>query len=587
VPLVVSMRGVGTRTADDGPVKSPLRAHLRRCSGKEHRLKSVLLNSGDAMYYRARLLLLLLVGITARAQQIPDTETYAVRGTVLNSISAEPIPWALVRLDSVGESAAREVRADAEGKFAFASVSAKAAYLSASKPGYFPVLRGTEHPMQLRVAVHRNSSAAIVRLVPEGIIYGRITGADGEPIEGMRVQLLEKKVADGRGRWLSGEPSTVTDDDGRFRLAELDAGTYFLLAGPEHFDEIANGADSSKVSQYGAMFYPGVSDFAEATAIELPVGRHAEVDVKLVRQALYRVSGIVEGAPAGRAAQLVILNGTGQGIGMYSSNSTGAFDVTNVPTSANRLAAISDGGEGLYFGEIKLRLAADVTNQRLKMWRVPEIDVKVRTEVTHEDKTDRQKAVRGTRAGTSQPGVEAPDITLVAEEQDTVQPEIHAERWGKQLVIRGVVPGNYGLRVTPDGPYYVASAQMGDVNLVDEDLTVVPGSALPAMEIVLRDDGANLAVFPQRDGVNLTGLVVLWPLDAQMMIGAQPSYVGSPARFDHVRPGRYRVLALENGERAEYRSADFRQHYESKWQEITLQANQSATMKVEVTKDLE
>jgi hypothetical protein len=95
-------------------------------------------------------------------------------------------------------------------------------------------------------------------LVPEGIICGRITGADGEPIEGMQMQLLQKKVQDGRSRWVPLEPSMLTDDEGRFRLAELRAGTYFLLAGPEHFAEIANGADSFKVSQYGAMFYPGV-----------------------------------------------------------------------------------------------------------------------------------------------------------------------------------------------------------------------------------------------------------------------------------------------------------------------------------------
>jgi hypothetical protein len=580
------MRGVGTRTAGDGAGKARLRAQLRRCSGKEHRLESVLLNSGDAMHCRAKLVLLLLVVVTARAQQIPGTETYAVRGTVLNSVSGEPIPWALVRLDSVG-SAAREVRADAEGKFAFANVSAKAAYLSAVKPGYFPMLRGPEHPMQLRVAVHRNSSAEIVRLVPEGIIYGRISGADGEPIEGMQVQLLEKKVADGRGRWVSGEPSTVTDDDGRFRLAELEAGTYFLLAGPEHFDEIANGTDSSKVSQYGAMFYPGVSDFVEATAIELSAGRHTEADVKLTRQALYRISGTVEGAPTGRVA-LVVLNGTGQGIGMYSSNPTGAFDLTNVPPSARRLAALSaEGSDGLYFGEIELRLTADLTNQRLKMRLVPEIDVKVRTEVTHEDKADRQKAVRGTQPDSGQPGIEASHIALVTEEPDLALDELQAERWGKNLVIRGALPGSYRLRVTPEGPHYVASAQLGDVDLLNEVLTVAPGSALPAMEIVLRDDGASLAVFPQRDGVNLGGLVVLWPLDAQMVMQSQRACADAPGRFINERPGRYRVLALENGERAEYRSAEFRQKYESKWQEITLQANQSATIQVEVTKDLD
>jgi hypothetical protein len=65
--------------------------------------------------------------------------------------------------------------------------------------------------------------------------------------------------------------------------------------------EIANGADSSSVAVRGYVL-SGVSDFAEATAIGLPAGRHAETDVKLTRQALYRISGMVEGGPAGRRA---------------------------------------------------------------------------------------------------------------------------------------------------------------------------------------------------------------------------------------------------------------------------------------------
>jgi len=32
---------------------------------------------------------------------------------------------------------------------------------------------------------------------------------------------------------------------------------------------------------------------------------------------------------------------------------------------------------------------------------------------------------------------------------------------------------------------------------------------------------------------------------------------------------------------------EFRQKYESKWQEITLEANQTATMQVKITKDLD
>ena len=539
------------------------------------------------MYCRVILVLLLLVAGTLRAQQNSDTETYEVRGIVVNSVSGEPIPGALVRLVSVKQSATREVRADAEGKFVFANVTAGAAKLSASKPGYFAMERDPEHLVQFTVAVQKDSSAAIVRLVPEGVIYGRITGADGEPVEGMQMQALKKKIVDGKSRWVTGEASTVTDDEGRFRLAELHVGSYFLLAGPEHFGEIANGADSSQVSQYGAMFYPGVSDFAEATPIALPAGRQADADVRLIRQGLYRISGMVEGGPAGRAA-LVVLNGTGQNIGMYYASPTGAFDVKNVPPSARHLAALSaEGSDALYFGEIELRLSGDLTNQRLKMWRVPEIDVKVRTEVTHENKTDAQKAVRGTQTDSGQPGIEASHIALVTEEPDLAPDELQAERWGEEMVIRGAFPGRYRLRITPEGPHYVASAQMDDVDLLNEDLTVAPGSALPAMEIVLRDDGASLAVVPQMDGVNLEGLVMLWPLDAQMMIQSRRAYADAPARFINVRPGRYRVLALENGELAEYRSVEFRQKYESKWQEITLEANQTATMQVKITKDLD
>ena len=458
-------------------------------------------------------------------QSLPnsETETYEVRGTVVNSVSGEPIPGALVRLVSVEKSPVREMRADGEGKFAFGNVPAGVAKVSASKPGYFATEGEPEHLIHVSLVVQKDTPAPIVRLIPEGIIYGRITGADGEPIEGMQVQVLKKKIVDGKGRWVSGEPSTLTDDEGRFRLAELHVGTYFLLAGPENFVEVANGADSSKVSQYGAMFYPGVSDFAEATAIELPAGRHAQGDVKLTRQALYRISGMVEGGPAGRAA-LVVLNGTGQNVGMYYASPTGAFDVRNVPPSARHLAAISaEGSDALYFGEIELRLSGDLTKQRLKMWHVPEIGVKVRTEVTHEDKTDRQKAVLGTQVDSSQPGIEASHIALVAEEPDMALDELQAERWGKEMVIRGALPGSYRLRVTPEGPHYVASAQLGDVDLLNEDLTVAPGSALPAMEIVLRDDGANLTVLPQTEGVKSEALVVLWPLDAQAVIQSQQS----------------------------------------------------------------
>jgi hypothetical protein len=515
-----------------------------------------------------------------------EAETYSLRGTVVNSVTGEGVSGALVRI-YLGEG--RAVRADAAGKFEIAALHAGTAAVHVSKPGYF----GTEDTPRLvppiSAVIGPDSTPLLLNLVPEGMIYGQISGADGEPISGIQIQILQQRVMNGRS-WRFVTRSLLTDDEGRFRAAELRPGKYFLMAGPENLRELANGADSSTSTQYGAMFYPGVPEFSEAAAIQIAPGQRAETDFKLAHQPLYSVSGVVNGGPPGCKMQLAVLNDIGHGIGNYFVNpNTGEFDAANVPSSASSFAAIChDKNERTYSGETGVKLSSNVANLRVTV--VPWADIPIR--VSKENTNDQPAEGPGQRnpsSGFVGAAGFAPIVELLAEDySDTTQMEYYSEAVGKTddtlQVIKSVQPGRYDLRGLAHGHYYVESARSGTVDLFKESLSVGGGAVAP-VEIVLRDDAASLTISPQQNGASVPATLLVWPEEAPRLIQERKRFQGVPPRPYTLKPGTYRVLALPTGSSPEYRSSEFLQRYAAQWQEITLAANQTATLVIELAKE--
>ncbi len=296
----------------------------------------------------------------------------------------------------------------------------------------------------------------MIRLVPEGVVYGRVSGEDGEALEGLQVQLLEQRVVNGRSQRVAGE-GTVTDDEGRFRLADLHPGKYFLLAGPENFSELANGFSSSTFSQYGAMYYPGVADFSAATEIEITAGRHAETNFKLARQPLYQVSGRVNGYPPGGTVALVVVSATGQGVGNYQvDQSTGAFEMSNVPSSGKRIVALCMDQTGTtYFGTASLQLSSNMTNLRITLRPAADVLANVRKEVTHDEGRPGNGEASRLAVFTAGSYLGAAFLTLTPEEESLAPATYSSQATGvnddSALVVKQVFPwevsrGNCGER---------------------------------------------------------------------------------------------------------------------------------------------
>src|SRR5262249_45619396 len=130
-------------------------------------------------------------------------------------------------------------------------------------------------------------------LVKGGVITGRITNADGEPMEGTGVELL---MVDGGGlsSWTSdyGEDGLgLTDDRGVYRIYGLPPGKYLVSV----TDSPPPEYHSSSFRHGAPTYYPSVN---RAAAAEITVRAGEEVtgiDIRYLGQLAHSVSGVISG----------------------------------------------------------------------------------------------------------------------------------------------------------------------------------------------------------------------------------------------------------------------------------------------------
>ena len=137
--------------------------------------------------------------------------------------------------------------------------------------------------------------------MPGGVITGKVTDSEGEPVIGRLVRLdlvnnepLSRRLGQALMRRLYFD--NVTDDRGVYRVFGLPAGKYKVSVGESGF-----GRQSSR-EYYKETFYPSVTDAAKATIIEVKEGSETnDVDIVLGRPVeTFSVAGRVVDRETGR-----------------------------------------------------------------------------------------------------------------------------------------------------------------------------------------------------------------------------------------------------------------------------------------------
>lgn len=143
------------------------------------------------------------------------------------------------------------------------------------------------------------------RIERGGVITGRVTDAEGNPLVGQQVIITTADANPNTGRRVVGigptsDPrSHQTDDRGVYRIYGLPAGRYHVSAG----SDTDNGAISyGRRKLYQRTFYPGVTEESQAQVVEVSAGGEAEnVDIKLGEPVkTYKASGRFVDAATGQ-----------------------------------------------------------------------------------------------------------------------------------------------------------------------------------------------------------------------------------------------------------------------------------------------
>ncbi len=184
------------------------------------------------------------------------------------------------------------VTLDEKGSFRISGLAPGLYNISATLRGYLRVFEPSSGTQP--IGTYRPGDVVTIKMAKGGIITGRVTNSKGEPVIGVKVQVLlvgtnqDGSVRDGNVSY----GDRQTDDRGVYRIYGLWPGTYVVRAG-------GMGSTSSSpvpFDRYVTDYYPS-GPRSEAATVTVRYGEEArDVDISFRGQHGYQVSGAITGA---------------------------------------------------------------------------------------------------------------------------------------------------------------------------------------------------------------------------------------------------------------------------------------------------
>jgi hypothetical protein len=289
------------------------------------------------------------------AQQSPaEVKKASIAGSIL-STTGDPLREAQISL--------RRAEGGVESSYAAVSDTAGAFRLNDIEPGKYSLYVQRNGYVQqqynsrkgrsgsiLTLANGQELSGMVMKLVPQGVISGKVTDEDGAPVPQCGVQVLSQRYVQGRRQFHPTGRAQI-NDLGDFRVANLAPGKYMLsvachikTAGLTKAGLPAEAPEEG----YATTYYPRIIDMAQATGNEV-----RGIDLRPVKAGTHHIRGkVIDGAtnlPAHEVFVSLVRSDAGPMYQMGTNgaavrNAAGAFDIGSVlPGSYLLIANRMDG----------------------------------------------------------------------------------------------------------------------------------------------------------------------------------------------------------------------------------------------------
>ncbi len=410
-----------------------------------------------------------------KRQASPKQEGGSIQGRVINAVTNEAVKKADILLwrNESQQNQRYTTTTSSSGWFAMLDVEPGRYNLSVSKRGYAHLQYGVHGPRQagavLSLDPGQHLADITLRMSPQAVIAGRVLDEDGDPVPFIGVQLMHYTYRKGK-RKLEAWDNSGTNDLGEYRLFGLPPGRYYLSATPFDRPRLSGGRD------YAPTYYPGTSDPASATALELQSGTVLRsVDITLTKTRTVRLRGrVVDPTASAAMGAYVMLTPRQDAESMFESqsganmDSQGNFEFPSVVPGAYFVQATKNAGANKTYTATQAvdARANDIENIVLELAPAAELKGYMR--------------------------IEGRALTSLGDLQVSLQPDGGGYGWAAGQVkadgtftIPNVTPTHYELNVHgfPDD-YYIKSAALGGKDTLENGVTFSPGGN-GAIEIVL------------------------------------------------------------------------------------------------------
>ena len=531
--------------------------------------------------------LVFLLALSAYAQKNskpPKEETCSVSGIVIKMADSAPLRKAHLMLRSV-EDPNRTVAAitNADGHFALKDIEPGPYRLNVTRVGFVADEYGRRKPDApgaiLTLRAGQDLKDLQFRLIPAGVISGKIYDDDGEPLPGVMVNAVRQVYSEGK-RTRSAATSVSTNDLGEYRLFGLSPGRYFVSSVYARWSREGSEDDPNDAQNegYAKLYYPGTPEPAKAGPITIKAGEEASsIDILMRKVPVHQVRGNVYNQVTHRTGVGVMVvmvpktsgNEWDFGVPTTVQKTDGSFVIPEVLPGSYTLASFWF-DDGISYVN---RQAVDVGNadvEGIAMTVVPGMNISGRV------------------VWEGQPALDKDELQIMPKPVDVpfgVRGQARVAR-DNSFTLKGLGEGTYRAEVMGmSKECYIKDMYYGESSVIKDGFTVTRGEA-GALEIVISSRGARVqGTVMDSDGLPLAGVSIVLVPEISRRENYQKYKTESTDQYGNfdlhgIAPGDYKLFSWVEVEQDAWQDPEFLKQFEDKGQRITLQDGDHHTVKV-------
>lgn len=527
-----------------------------------------------------------------------NNQLCTIGGTVVSANTGEPLKKAHVVLSPTGAEGADSsghplsATTDAAGHFSIDKIPASSYNLVVSRNDYLPARYGQDQldkpGVILSLAPGQKIMGLLFRLHRMGIVAGRITDEDGDPVRNANVDALLNTTINGKLK-IERSGAATTNDLGEYRIFDLRPGRYSIRATASESSYSIFGAPSQETGVYLPTYYSGTMDSARASTLEVKSGDEMSgIDFALAPAAstrTFKIHGHVLNSLTEHSEEVVAVMVLPRGNRELSfedqkearaDTKTGDFEIEGLVPGEYAATAI-------FFAAGKIRTAtqnvdvinADVDGVSLVLTKG--IDIAGR--VVFEGKS---AASTGHIKVSLDPAEGETSIFPSGGQWAEVQPD-------GSFVLKEVGDGSYSVEIHPKcGECYIKSVKANGVDLIDQGLQVASGAAPSPITVVYSTNtGTVSGAVTNKDELPAPGAMVVLVPDAGSHQKPEQYKISTTDQYGHfeirgVPPGHYKAFAWEKVDEDSYGDPDFLRPFESMAESFDIAGNEQKIVQLKI-----